>query len=332
MNWSAGWDSARRQLPLRELIEMVESGTEAGRRGSAGRFFEPAALGGLERMRFVTRRRVEGHYSGRHTAKRRGGAGEFVDYREYAPGDDLRRVDWKVMGRMGRPYLKLFQDETDLSCTLLIDGSASMTHGSRSARDARGSKLQWCQYFSTALAHLLVLQRDAVGVGVVRDGLADYLPPGGSPQHGALVREQIEQLTAGGTTDLARGLDDLLLRVRRRGVLMILSDFLVDSLDEIVAGVRKFRSRGWEVIAMHVIHPEERDLPEGNAFRFHDWEGDAAVNCQLVEVRREYRQRFEAWAATTRGALLSVGCDYHRVITSERYLDVLRSFLVTRGG
>ncbi len=295
-----------------------------------GNFFDPAALAGLERMRFVTRRHVEGSYSGRHTTKRRGGAGEFVDYREYTPGDDLRRVDWKAMGRMGRAYLKLFQDETDLSCTLLIDCSGSMTQGARSASDGRGGKLQWSQYFATALAHLLVVQRDAVGVGVVRERLTDYLPPAGSAQHGALVRQAIQQLTPSGTTDLAQGLDDLLIRARRRGVLMILSDFLVDSLDPIIASVRKFRARGWEIIAMHLIHPDERDLPEGNAFRFLDWEGEGMVNCQLVEVRQEYKRRFEAMTATIRGSLLSVGCDYHRVMTSQSYIDVLRSFLVTR--
>src|SRR5436190_16077303 len=115
------------------------------------RFFEPQKLSGLERMRFTTPRRVEGSYSGRHIAKRLGGAGEFVDYREYSPGDDLRHVDWRVMGRMGRAYLKLFQDETDLSCTLVLDCSGSMLQGDQ-PKSARGqSKLAWMQYFSTAL-------------------------------------------------------------------------------------------------------------------------------------------------------------------------------------
>ena len=114
-----------------------------GAKGSV--FFEPAKLGGLEKMRFSTPRRVEGSYSGWHVAKRRGGAGEFVDYREYAPGDDLRRLDWKAMGRTGRSYLKLYQDETDLRCTLVLDCSGSMAQGSRTPSDARGSKLEWMQ-------------------------------------------------------------------------------------------------------------------------------------------------------------------------------------------
>jgi len=300
------------------------------RQGSRSRFFDPAALAGLERMRFTTRRHVEGHYTGRHAARRRGGAGEFVDHREYAPGDDLRHVDWKATGRTGRAFLKRFQDETDLNCTMLIDCSGSMTHGARSPSDGSGSKLEWCQYFTTSLAHLLVLGRDAVGVGIVGDGLTDYVPPAGSTEHRSLVHQTIEQLAPGGTTNLAQGMDDLLIRARRRGVLMIFSDFLVDSLDPVVASLRNFRARGWEIIAMHLIHPEERDLPEGNAFRFLDWEGDGVVHCQLTEVRQEYQRRFEAMMTSIRGALVSVGCDYQRVMTSQKELDVLRSFLVRR--
>lgn len=306
--------------------------TAQTRRTSEGssRFFDPAALAGMERMRFTTPRRVDGNYSGRHAANSRGGAGEFVDYREYTAGDDLRRLDWKAMARMGRMYLKLFQDETDLSCTMLLDCSGSMAQGAKSEGDLRGSKFEWMQYFSTALSHLIVLGRDAVGLAAVRASLAEYLPPMSSMQHRALVHAQIEALEPDGTTDLAQGLDDLLIRARRRGVLMIVSDFLTDPLDSVVASIRKFRSRGWEVVALHLIHPDEQKLPDGMAFRFLDQEGEGVVNCQLAEVRKEYQRRFEAQAAMIRGALLSVGCDYQRILTSASYLEALRSFLVVR--
>ena len=106
------------------------------------RFFEPGRLSGLEKMRFTARRRVEGAYSGRHVANRRGGSGEFVDFREYSPGDDLRRFDWKAMYRTGRTYIKLYQDETDLLCTVMVDVSGSMLQGSQSNTNTRGSKLE----------------------------------------------------------------------------------------------------------------------------------------------------------------------------------------------
>jgi uncharacterized protein (DUF58 family) len=281
-------------------------------------------------MRFTTPRRVEGAYSGRHRAKRLGGAGEFVDYREYTPGDDLRRVDWRVMGRMERAYLKLFQDETDLSCTLVLDVSGSMLQGSMSFGKTDGSKLEWMQYFATALSHLIVLDRDAVGLALVSDSLVGYYPPSSAYQHRMLLHEEIERLKPTGKSQLAEGLDQLMLRVRRRGVLLLISDFLVDSRDRLVASLRKFRSRGWEVIALHLVHPDEQRLPEGLAFRFFGLEGDGLVDCQLAEIRHEYQERFATHLAATRAAVLGTGCDYHRASTAESYLDVLRSFLVLR--
>ena len=156
-------------------------------------------------------------------------------------------------------------------------------------------------------------------------------------RHGAvapdrqLIHHTIEQLKPAGVTGLAQGLEDLLNRSTRRGVLVMLSDFLVDSMDEVVARLRNFRARGWEVITLHLIHPDEQNLPDGNAFRFAGLEGDGVVNCQLSEVRRAYQQRFETLATSTRNVLSGNGCDYYRVSTSESYLDVLRSFLVVRG-
>jgi uncharacterized protein (DUF58 family) len=281
-------------------------------------------------MRFTTPRRVEGAYSGRHIAKRMGGAGEFVDYREYTPGDDLRRLDWRVMGRMGRAYLKLFQDETDLSCTMVVDTSGSMLQSGPPQSASGMSKIEWVQYFTTALSHLIVLSRDAVGLALVNDALRDYLQPSAAYQHRLLLHQRIEQLHAAGKSNLSRGLDELILRVRRRGVLLLVSDFLVDSIDPLVASVRKYRSRGWEVIVLHVVHPDEERLPEGMAFRFHGLESDGLIDCQIADVRRDYQERFARHLTATRAAMLGVGCDYHRASTAVSYLDLLRTFLVLR--
>ena len=294
------------------------------------RFFEPSKLAGLEKLRFSTVRSVEGLYSGRHITKRKGGSGEFVDYREYTPGDDLRRVDWKAMGRMDRAYLKMYQSETDLSCTMLVDASGSMYLGAKSYRDAQGSKLEWVQYFSTALAHLVLLGRDAVGFKSACAIKNTYLPPSTATLHRSLLLKEIELLKASGTTNFERSLEELFLQVKRRGVLILLSDFLLESFDDVLANLRKFRARGWEVIAMHIVHPYEEFLPEGNAFRFIGLESEGFLNCQIQEVRKEYETKFANHLAATRAGLLGVGCDYHFVSTSESYLDVLQTFLVSR--
>jgi hypothetical protein len=104
----------------------------------------------------------------------------------------------------------------------------------------------------------------------------------------------------------------------------------VDNFDNVLASFRKYRSRGWEIITLHLIHPEEERLPEGNAFRFRGLESDGEVSCQVHELRQSYIERFEQHVATVRSGLLGAGCDYHRISTAESYLDVLRSFLVLR--
>jgi uncharacterized protein (DUF58 family) len=293
-------------------------------------FFEPSKLAGLEKMHFTARRRVEGSYTGRHLAKRLGGAGEFVDYREYTPGDDLRRLDWRVLGRTGRSYLKLYQDETDLSCTLVIDGSGSMYQGAKSAKNLTGSKLQWVQYFATALTHLIILGRDHAGLALLQQYSVDYLPPSSSFQQRGLLHDAIARIRPNGTTYLSEGLNHLMLSVKRRGVLMLFSDFLVDSPDLLAASIRKFRARGWEVIAVHVIHPDEEHLPQGAAYRFWGLEAEGVVNCQPSEIRREYEEQFANFVSETRALLIGLGCEYHRASTADSYLDVLRSFLVLR--
>ncbi len=118
-------------------------------------------------------------------------------------------------------------------------------------------------------------------MGVIRDELSDYFLPNSSMQSRQVLHQAIEQLTPSGTTSLAQGLDDLLVRVGRRGVMVVRSDFLVDSMDGVVAGIRNFRARGWEVVGIHLIHPDEQYLPDGVAFRFSGREDYGVVNSQL---------------------------------------------------
>ena len=298
---------------------------------STSRYLDPSALSGLESMRFSTRHRIDGSFSGRHVARRQGGAGQYIDSREYAPGDDLRRLDWPAMGRTGRAYIRLYQDETNLSCLLTIDASGSMHFGAKSRLDDSGSKLEWAKYFSTALAYLIATGRDQVGLSIVNQPDA-FVLPGSSPRHLQLLYGRIAAIVGRGRTDLNQSLDDTMMRIRRRGVLMIISDFLVEPLEEVLRRVRQFRSRGWEPIAVHVVHPDEETLPQGIAFRFGGMEGEGWVNCRPGEIRRLYQERFEHHCTNVRDGLLGAGCDYRRFRTDGSYLDAVRQFLLPRRG
>lgn len=298
----------------------------------SSRFLDLKALASLEHMRFTTRNRVEGSYSGRHQSRQQGGAGEFVDFREYVDGEDLRRLDWKVLARTGRAYTRLYQDETNLLCTLVLDASASMRFGARSPRDLAGSKLEYAQYLATALSQVISRQQDQVGLAVMSDGLKEFIAPGAALGHVAYLQETVEKIQTRPATNLATGLRDVFERLTRRGVLMVISDFLVDNLEAVFGAIRLFRHRRWEVVILHLVHPDEERLPEGRAYRFEGLENDGLVDCSPGEIRRLYQDRFEAHAAMVRTLALAGGCDYRRVSTAIPYLQTLSGFLVERSG
>ncbi len=292
------------------------------------RFLDLAALAAVAQMRFVTRHQIEGAYSGRHRSRQQGGSTEFVDYREYSPGEDLRRLDWKVLGRTDRQVIRLYQDETNLVCTLAIDASESMRFGA----DQGASKLEYAQYLATGMSHVIGRQQDRVGLALLAGGLQDVLAPGGTPGHLLRVQERIEAIKTAPATDLAAGLRDLFGRLTRRGVLVLFSDFLVDDIEKTFASIRLFRHRRWEVVILHLTHPDEERLPEGLAYRFEGMENDGSVSCSPAEIRKEYEARFEQHAATVRGLSIAAGCDYRRVSTAVPYLATLGGFLVERSG
>ena len=270
------------------------------------RFLEIQKLTALEHMRFSTRQRIEGVYSGRHQSRQRGGAGEFADYREYSAGEDLRKLDWKVLGRTGKAYIRLFQDEKNLLCTLAVDTSASMSFGGRSGSDLTGSKIEYGQYLMTALSHMIGRGQDQVGLAFLNDGLQEFFPPGGTQSHIKMLPEAIENLETSASTQMNEGLVSLFEQTRARSVLMFFSDFLFDDREQTFATLRLFRHRQSEVVILHVIHPDEERLPEGSAFRFEGLENEGTVECSPAEIQREYQRRFHAHidAVHVRGACI----------------------------
>ncbi len=299
---------------------------------TTSRFLDLRALGALEHMRFATRHRIEGAFSGRHQSRQQGGAGEFVDFREYTGAEDLRRLDWKVYARTGKAFVRLHQDETNLRCVLAVDATGSMQFGARRRGQTEGSKLEYVQYLATALSHVITRGQDQVGLAVLDDGLRESIPPGGTLTHARRVQEAVEQLETRQATTLAPSLQALFAQSPRRGVLLLLSDFLLDDLPAVFAAIRLFRHRNWEVVVLHVVHPDEERLPEGTAYRFEGMEGEGRVDCSPAEIRAAYRRLVADHLAAVRQFALAGGCDYRKVSTAIPYLTTLGGFLVERAG
>lgn len=304
----------------------------------AGKYSSPyldlRALAPLRHMRFSTHHRIEGAFSGRHRSSQQGGAGEFMDYREYSEGEDLRRLDWKVLARSDRAYVRLYVDETNLRCTLAMDFSASMNFNGKPQRRGRPdfseSKMEYARYLGTAISQIIGSQQDQIGLAVLAGGLVEHLPPSSTPTHLTILQQKIAETQAAPQTNLSQGLHTLFTQLTRRGVLVLMADFLVDDLDGLFSTIRLYRHRQWEVVLIHVVHPAEERLTAGPAYRFEGLENEGQINCSPSQIAREYEERFEAHCANVRALSLACGCDYRRVSTATPYLETLRTFLVER--
>jgi uncharacterized protein (DUF58 family) len=296
------------------------------------RFLDLRALAALEHMRFSTRRRVEGSFMGYHQSRQLGGAGEFADFREYTGGEDLRRLDWKVLARTGKAFVRLHEEETNLHCTLALDASGSMGFGGANQRNASGSKLEYVQYLSTALSHVISRGQDQVGLAVLDGRLREMLAPGATASHIGRLQEIVENIRTNPSTRMADALRDLFEQSKRRGVLLLMSDFLMEDLEDVFGALRLFRHRGWDIVVLHVVHPIEERLPDGIAYRFEGLENEGRINCSPGEIRNTYQERFSAHLAMVRQLALAGGCDYRRVSTAISYLQTLGEFLVERAG
>jgi uncharacterized protein (DUF58 family) len=293
---------------------------------SGFRFLEPEALQGLRNLRLAARRIVEGSFAGSHRSRLRGSSVEFADYREYTPGDDLRRLDWKALARMGRPYLRTYDEETNLRCIFILDKSASMDFKGAPEK-GRWTKLEYARYLMAATAYLVTQSRDQAGLAVGAGALDQYIEAQAGFSHLDLLLHAIEDIKPEPKTNLGAMLTDLFPRLRRRAMLVIFSDFLEPSSDELFQALRIYRHRHFEAILFHVIDPAERELPEGSAYRFVDPEGPGAVDAHPAEIRLAYRERFARFLEDTRRQALASGCDYERLDTDVPYPDALRRFL-----
>lgn len=294
------------------------------------RFLEIAALDRLSHMRFAVSHAVEGSYAGRHRSRHKGGAAEFLEHRQYSPGDDLRRLDWKVLGRTGRPYVRLYEDETNLVATLVLDVSRSMTFGAASPRDTTGSKLDYASRLAAAIGYIIMRERDRFGLALVSSDLDAFYPPAASAAQLETVVTAIERLDVAPDTYLAPALRTLFARLGRRGLLILMSDFLDEDLEGLFGAIRIFRHQHFNVLLLHILHPGEERLPAGPAYRFEGLEGEGHLDCSPHEIGDLYEQRFNAFLTGLRSRAMAAGCSYHLFSTAVPYVEQLKSLLVER--
>ncbi|HSJ15467.1 MAG TPA: DUF58 domain-containing protein [Longimicrobiales bacterium] len=285
---------------------------------------ELAALGGLE---FTARQVVEGFIAGLHRSPHRGFSVEFAEHRMYQPGDDLRYIDWRMFGRSDRYYIKQFEEETNLRAYLLVDASASMAWSS--SPETLPSKLWYAKQLAASLALLLLRQGDAAGVVGFDDRTRAHVAARGGRRQWAELLRTLEHLPAGGRTDAGSALRDIAGRLRRRGLVILISDLLVDPPSTRLA-LRYLRHRGHEVLVFHLLDPGERELPGAGDVRFYDSETNDELPVSVADLRIEYREAVTAALAEWRTELVPQGIDYVLVDTAQALVHALRAYLRKR--
>jgi len=282
-----------------------------------------ARLKGLElKARLI----VEGYVAGMHRSPYHGFSVEFAEHREYAPGDDLRYVDWKVFAKSDRYYLKQYEEETNFSCYLLLDTSESMRYRSE---HAAVSKLEYAQYVAAAIAYLIVQQRDAVGLATFDTGVNHFVSCSNQPSRLKQLFHTMDETAPAGETAIGPILHDLAGRIKRRGLVILISD-MFDDLDSLTLGLKHFRHRRHDVSLMQVIDPAEQDFPFDHPTRFKGLEGEPEQLTEPRALKRAYHDEFERFLRQLRRSCRDLDME-HVLLRTDQPLDLaLKSFLTRR--
>jgi len=275
-------------------------------------------------MELVAQRVVDGFLSGKNRSSRHGFSVEFVEHREYVPGDDLRHLDWKVLGRMGRYYIKRYEEETNISAMILLDASASMTY----ARSGR-SKFECAATAAIALAHLLQRQRDAVGVTVFDSEVRALHAPSARMSALAEVVARLHDVEPSGKTSLVSIVERAIAELPGRSLVILLSDFFVP-MEEIEAALKLLRFRGHDAVVLQTLDDAERTFPFRENLEFRDLEGDRRLLAEPRRLRRGYLEALESFLDGVRRASSSLGYDYALLVNGEPLATALTALLAQR--
>jgi uncharacterized protein (DUF58 family) len=291
------------------------------------RFLEPAVLGAVSSLELVARTVVDGFVAGLHTSADLGFSQEFAEYRAYTPGDEPRSIDWNVYARSERMYIKRYKGETNSLVTTLLDASNSMRYASHAV-----SKMNYARFIAAALGYLAIRkQRDAAGLLVFDDEVRNYIAP--STRHGQLGRllAGLEVAEPRARTSFVKPLQHIEGLLRRRGIIVLLSDFYEDP-QRIISGLEPFSLRGSEVLLLHVLDPAEVQPRLSRASLLVDLETGARMEVSADYAVTEYRDRIGRHIEALREGAQRARMGYHLLLTDRPLDHALREYLTVRAG
>jgi uncharacterized protein (DUF58 family) len=293
---------------------------------NAHQLLDSRMLARLQGLPLRARSTVEGYLSGVHRSPFHGFSIEFAEHREYAPGDDLRYLDWKVFGRTDKYYLKQFEDETNLVCHLLLDTSESMRYRSAAAPL---SKLDYARRAAATLAYLVLHQQDSVGLVAFDSEIRSLVRASSNPSHLKQILHVMEGASAERKTSLGPIFHDLAERLKKRGIVIVFSD-LFDDVEALLAGLKHLRHRRHEVIVMHVLDPAEMDFPFERITLFRGLEQLPDVLAEPRALRKAYLAEFGRYLRKLQAGCRAQAIDYVPMRTDQPLEVVLSRYLASR--
>lgn len=283
---------------------------------SGAPLIDPRTLMRIKSLQMRARVAVEGFIKGIHRSPYHGFSVEFSEYREYSPGDDPRYLDWRLYARSDRYYVKRFEDETNLRCYLVLDTSRSMGY-----KSGPYSKSDYARTAAATIAYFLSLQRDAVGLLTFEDRITDYLPPRYRPGHLRRLLAALEREPEGRATNLSEPLEQIAATVRKRGLIVLISDLLAPT-DALRTRLGYLRSRGHDIVVLRVLDPAEVQFTFQTPSMFHDVESGQELYIDPADARQGYLRRFAAHAEEIERSCVDLGIEYQS-LTTDRPLELV---------
>ena len=292
---------------------------------SLSKYLDPKTLTKIGNLDLKARLIVEGYISGQHKSPYHGFSVEFAEHREYSPGDDLKHLDWKVFAKSDRFYIKQYEEETNLRSYILLDTSESMKYAS----PGNISKLEYACYIAASLTYMLIRQQDSVGMVLFDNKVKKFVPASASPAHLRLLLHELGQLAPEQRTDTGLILHDLAERIKRKGLVVILSD-LFDDPEKLMSGLQHFRHRRHEVIVFQILDDFEMGFPFDNMTMFEGYEGWQELLCDPRALRKGYLDEYQAFTERMKRGCRNNKIDFVPICTKHPLDVALSAYLAAR--
>ena len=318
---------------------------------SVSRYLEPAVIERLNQLQLSARSVVEGSLTGQHRSPVKGASVDFRQHRFYVPGDEPRRLDWRVLGRTDRPYIKEYDEETNLRCAFVLDCSRSMAYGGGNAAprqttdpigwidesapaistdpNSTAPKFDYAARIVASLAYLMLGQTESVGIALVAEKIQQWLPPRAGTAQLSRIIDVLERSIPRGHSVLGKNLQRIADRLGRRSLVIVVSDAFA-SIGSLHEGLARLRHDRHETIFLQVLDRDEIDFPFRTWTRFRGLEGEPPRLLEPAVARQSYIERFNHHRQSLQNICRALGAEYHPFVTDKPLIDSVTGFLQRR--